>query len=215
MNQPPNLGLWAGMENANVYENGVYLTPGIYDLEIIRCIDKMTREKGPAFIAEAEVLSSTNPEHPVGSKRTWYQKMVDLNVGQGAIGGFLFGIFDLDNVPARKTDFWPYMGRFMPRVVGPENVLSGLMVHVRCTQITTVKKGQPFTKHDWEAFDYAGMGLPAPSWDEVRDSPPQFVAPAPGLYPVPTFTLPPGGQMNPERTLYWAPGMPGWAPVPR
>ncbi len=205
-----NAGLWAGIENANVYENGVYLTPGIYDLEVVRCISKKTREKGDAFIVEFEVLSTSTSDHPVGSKRTWYQKMVDISVGHGAVAGFLMGCFDLDNNAARKVDFFPYLGSFMPRVDGPENILSGIMVRARCTQITTVKKGQPFTKHDWEGFDYPGMGLTAPVWDEYRDRAGSPMMPP--AAPSGVWTPPPGATVNGK--LYWAPGMADWAPIP-
>lgn len=194
MMQVPNMGLWAGLNAATVFENGVYFGTGIFDVEIVRCLSKQTQKSGLAFIVECEVLTSTNPEHPAGSKRTWFQSMKNTNVGFGAVAGFLLAVFGLENNTARKQDFFPYLELFMGRVTGPENVLSGVVVHVECTMIKTQAKfnqqgvqisgGTDFTRHDWSAFDYdgarsVGLDLSPPRWgDYMRALPSGPAAPS-------------------------------------
>ena len=203
---PPNAGLWSGLGNATVFENGTYFTAGIYDVEIVRCVSKHTQKSGLGFIVETEVLSSSNLENPVGTKRTWYQSMKNLNVGFGAVAAFLLAAFDLNNTAERKTDFFPYLESFIRRVDGPENILSGFFLHLECTMIKTREKQSDFTRHDWSPFDYESFNLKQPRWEQYRGT--GLIVPSNGWQP------PPGAQMSPDGRMYWAPGMAGWANVP-
>jgi len=181
-------GLWDGLNDAEVFETGIYFSnkEGIYDVEIVRCVEKDTQRSGLAFIVETEVLTSTQPEDPAGSRRTWFQSMKNKKIGQGAVAGFLLALFGLENNSSRKTDFFPFLQRLMPRVTGPENVLSGFVIHLETNLIKTREKGEDFTRHNWSPFDFEearrlGIDLQPPKWaDHTRALPPAgYGAPPP------------------------------------
>ncbi len=195
------MGLWDGLSKAEVFENGVYLGPGIFDCEIVRCLVKDSQKSGMGFIAELEILQSSNPEHPAGVKRTWWQGMKNKNVAFGAIKDFMLQIFCLPNVKERETDFDPYLEAFMDRATGAENVLSGMFVHVECTMIKTREKQLDFTKHDWSPFDFAnarahGLDIVAPQWAQYRSGGGRILMPPP---PPPVNARP----KSPDGTLEW------------
>lgn len=215
------MSLWAGLSTAQVFENGVYFGPGIFDVEIVRCLSKDTQKSGLAFIVETEVLTSTNPEHPAGAKRTWFQSMKNKNVGFGAVAGFLLHAFALENNAARKTDFFPFLEPFMLRVTGPENVLSGCYLHLQCSMIKTKEKGNDFTRHDWSPFDYdearaAGVDLSPPRWgDYMRALPAAPSYGAPSGPPITAPTLSPDGKWRLDpATNAWITNTPPPPPPP-
>ncbi len=216
MPPPPVDNLWAGLNGATVFENGVYLSEGSFDLEIIRCISKKTQKSGLAFIVEVEVLSSTVSEHPVGSKRTWFQSMKNLNVGFNAVAGFLLKIFGLDNNAARKHDFFPYLEAFVPRMVTSEiNILAGMYIHCECTEIKTKERQLDFTRHDFSTFDYELLAMQPPEWPSalraLSSAPVQAALPmaAPMLDPSGRFQL-----VNNQWVPYQAPQLPPPPPPP-
>jgi hypothetical protein len=68
---------WSQIGQAPIFERGNYFNPGKYKLRLLRCLSKQTQKSGMAFIAEFGVLESDNPTHPIGSKGTFFVKMLD------------------------------------------------------------------------------------------------------------------------------------------
>lgn len=74
-----------------------------YELEVIRCIAKLSRNKKNLFIAECRVMKSDNVEHPVGAKRTWIQD-IEIDAGPGALKGFCVAALGIDHRSADGKD---------------------------------------------------------------------------------------------------------------
>jgi hypothetical protein len=212
-------GLWSGLGDADVFDRGAFLDPGgMFDVEIQRCLSKRTQKSGDCFIVEFDVLASSLPAHPAGSRRTWIQKMQNVATAHGAVKGFLMAIFNLEKEAARKHDFDPYLERFMRQVEGPRNILAGKLVHLETVHITTKEKGNDFTRHDWSPFDFAGMNVPPPSWQEhLQLMNKEEMQPSIGYGPPANsgaVGIPPGSQLTPDRQYYLPPGATAWIPVP-
>lgn len=151
--------LWAGLKNAKVSERGEFFGEGSFDLEIIRLQPKVSaRGKGLLFIAEFRVLQTSNPEDPFDSQRVWIVKMANQASWGNIKGLFIaaFGRHHADDKHWCETVLDPVIESITDRLTGPENPLAGVYVHLE-TNIGEVKAtGQPFTYHNWSAFDYEG-----------------------------------------------------------
>lgn len=79
--------LFEGLGGAQIFDRGKYFKPNFDGVVIVRkTLAKATRNKGIAFIVELEVEQSNLPQdHPVGSKGTWFQKLIDKDVAFPAI----------------------------------------------------------------------------------------------------------------------------------
>lgn len=147
------MGAFAGMRDAKMYETGTPLTQGVYTLEITKCILKNTRKSGLAFIAELTVLESNNPAHPVGSKRSWFQKMADLDVAHGSLKIFAAAVLGFDPMTQKeeiKAKLDPEIEAIMDAACDEgQQVFRGKRVAVECVPTTTKEKKLPFTRHNW------------------------------------------------------------------
>lgn len=65
---------FAGVRGAKLFDQGEYLEPGEYVLQIDSMVWKKLNEGGNALIVETTILASDNERHPVGKKRSWFQK---------------------------------------------------------------------------------------------------------------------------------------------
>ena len=81
-----------GTNTAAVFEKGTFLAPGNYLVEVERCLVKVTRKAGPAFIAELRILETSNPAHQIGQKVTWFQALKDADVSRPALKAFVHGV---------------------------------------------------------------------------------------------------------------------------
>ena len=147
------MGAFAGLRDAKTYEQGSYLSEGRYTLKICKSLVKDTRKSGSAFIVEAEILASTNPACPVGSKGTWFQGLKDKDVAFGAIKQFLYAVVGLDpsNDADKKTikdEIDPNIEDLMDEAV-TTNSLAGETVNVEVKNKLT-KAGKNFSQHNWQ-----------------------------------------------------------------
>jgi len=85
------MGLFDGIEDAEIFERGKFLPPAFVGvLEVKRTIAKESIKSGVGFIVEFEVIESNVPDKvPVGSKATWWQGMTDRTVAFPAIKEFV------------------------------------------------------------------------------------------------------------------------------
>lgn len=152
--------VFKGLRNAAVFERGVYLSPGQYELQIDKCLIKDTRKSGIGFIVEATVTKTSDEKnHPVGSKCTWFQGMRDKDVAFGSLKLFLYAALGLvygrdKEKIAEKVD--PNIESILYKaceksdlVPEGENALKGTKVAVRTYMKKTVAKGLDFTNHEW------------------------------------------------------------------
>lgn len=202
----PNL--WAGLNVAPTFEGGTYLGPGVFDVQVDRCLLKQTQKSGIGFIAELTVLESSNPDHPVGVQRGWFQKM-NTAPSLPAVKAFLLAVLGIDTDDAAKVaDVSGKLETLMPRIAGAENILAGWRVHVQCTMIKTGKGGD-FTRHDWEPYNYAQRQLQAPdlaAFLNAYGAAPQGYAPQ--GYGAPPPQAPPYGAPPPAQGWGAPPPMP-------
>lgn len=177
------MGIFDKIGEAPVFEFGVYMPPDFDgEVQIESAIVKPTFNKGDMFICEFSLMTSNLADHPPGSKRSWLVKLIDPTTAMPNIKQLIFGIFAIElNTPA-ETSVNQRLSAFMPRVIGPENILAGMKAHLT-TRATTTKKQTLFTRHQWTP-----PSTPNPSFDAVFASPPRYVAPPPAP---PAYAAPP------------------------
>lgn len=88
--QAPKAGLFDGIEDAEIFTRGKYMVSGfvgVLDVAKTHVVD--SRKSGPLFTVEFLVVETNNEkEHPVGSKCTWQQKLLDKEVALPEITKF-------------------------------------------------------------------------------------------------------------------------------
>lgn len=154
------MGIWDGIENAQITKRGKYLPAGHnFTLLIKKCDLITTRDKGDAFVVDFEVVESTDPNTPVGAERNWYQSTTDKNVFQGAVKLFVAAVYGYD-YSTMKDRFDREVGPSLAAIAeaslfkdgAGKNALAGQRVKVSTVEVTTVKRQQKFTRHDWAPF---------------------------------------------------------------
>lgn len=150
-----------GLTNANMFDRGVFLDPGVFTLKWIKALFKRTRKSGTCFIVEFEVVASSSPKHPVGSKATWCQKMQDLDVALGSLKSFLYAVLGFE-WPRDKEYLIANVDRNLKQILASaitENEgqklrdagdLDGKLVDVQVIMKKTGKGGD-FSQHNWSA----------------------------------------------------------------
>jgi hypothetical protein len=147
------MGLWDGIEDAELFERGVYLKGGfIGTVEIERTLVKHTRSSGDAFIVEMRVIKSNMDEHPVGQKVSWFQKLQDKDVALPAIKEWAAACagYQVTQKEEIKTEVDPVLKEMMEIATDnpDDNDFTGIRLHVETNQILT-KNNREFTRHNW------------------------------------------------------------------
>jgi hypothetical protein len=179
-------------KNAEIFERGQYLTAGRYKLEIERCLIKSLRAGGSAFIAEGRVLESSNEaDHPVGSKRTWFQKQNEsFQSSMKAFGLAMCGAPTHSKAMMAQAE--GHVDHVLEAAIDPaRNALHGFTVRVDVFERET-KAGGTFSQHDWEPSGDHDLGavlarVTSPAVPAAFAPPKAFVAPPP---PPPTSSSP-------------------------
>ena len=136
------MGFFSKIKDAQYGNTGNYFEEGVYRVRLVKVFVKdSARNPGTTnFIAECEVLESSNDNIKVGQIRSWspsFSKQPTMgNVRQFiavATGS------DIEEVGEDEADL----------AVGPDNPLAGIELNLRCV-IQTTTAGNPFTKHIWE-----------------------------------------------------------------
>lgn len=174
------MGAFSGLREAKMFERGTPLTAkkvgpnpaytkdkpegdsnepclwaeSTFDLEIEKCLLKKTRKSGMGFIVEMRV-TGTSPDpvaHPVGAKRSWFQKMEDADVAFGAIKQFAAAVSGVNpnDKEAVKRDVEPHVEDLMDKACDEGvNALKGSKV--RCTVLhKRTQKNFEFSQHNFE-----------------------------------------------------------------
>lgn len=152
-----------GLAGAKLYETGTYLqmdkelgASAHFVLEVDRIVTKDTRKSGAGFIIETRVLSSSDPEtDPVGSRRTVFIKMQDLDVALPNIKAFAYSVLGLD---PRNPDHRTAIKEKIDPVIVPlvkgfcdedKNPMRGKKFAVDTEVILTKQAQKKFTRHNF------------------------------------------------------------------
>lgn len=131
---------FSGVDDAEVFEGGVYFLPGVYTVEIRECKGVTSRKRQDLYIVECKILKSSNPLREAGTRASWCVNMSNdswksnLKKFAIAVNG---GEEDLGSVKD-----------FLMASISAANPVKGEQLELVCTQITT-RAGMPFTKHEW------------------------------------------------------------------
>lgn len=147
------MGIWDGVQNAQIFERGTFLEEGHYKARIKRCLDKTTRKSGQAFIAEFELIESSNQaKHPIGQTASWFQKLTDKDVAFPAIKAFVAAVlgYDMSN-KSHRDHFEANVGPQLVQILNHScdekiNYLKDKVVEIDVVKVTTTK-GLPFSRH--------------------------------------------------------------------
>lgn len=164
------MGLFDGIESAEIFERGKFLADGFRGiLEVKRTLVKDTRKGALGFIVEFEIMANMTPpraqlevpdawdkarnEYPVGSRCTWFQKMNDRTVALPALKAFVSACSGLEIFQKKEIEqqIAPHVQQLLEQcIASPEaNPLIGVNVFVECMKVQTKEKGADFTRHDW------------------------------------------------------------------
>lgn len=164
-----------GLNNAPVFEKGNPLKPGTFDLEVVQVISKKTNKIGDALIVEFKILNNYgHPDHKIGDKVSWFQKLIDTNVAFPAIKAFLIATlgYDYRNQKAEvDAKIAPNLEGLLIEAIQAGNTpgkgLNGSKVHVSTFHKETKPKpvvvqtpqgpqtqmqSGTFTVHDWSLY---------------------------------------------------------------
>ena len=152
------MGMFKGVNEAKVYDKGVYMEPGHnWVLKFEKAIAKETRASGNAFIVEFSVIESTCSAAPPGAKRTWFQSMKDKDVAFGAIKEFMRALCNVN--PDSKHEVEEFDNgleeilELATEFEGDADQHPLVGCKIRCeTRTVKTKKGEDFTLHAWSRF---------------------------------------------------------------
>lgn len=153
--------LFAGLSDAKLFENGVFLQPDHdYKMKVERLLVKKARKGFNAFILEGTILSSTSDKDPVGSKRSWLQKMEPEETAWPAIKGFFYALLGYNYAEDKAfllANVDPQLNALAKSAIedsGPKpQPFKGRTVGVRTTGTITKAAQKPFTRHDFYPTD--------------------------------------------------------------
>ena len=131
------------IKEARVSEGGVYVTPGVYLVEIDKIKTGKPRLGGDNFIVTCKILASNNAERPVGSTMDWYVDMKH-EPSPGNVKAFVMAA-----AGCSEAEVTP---EIIMSIVGTAQPLKGRKVHLTATNIKT-KAGKDFTKAVWALSD--------------------------------------------------------------
>lgn len=136
------MGRFSNIGSAKSSQGGVYFLPGAYALECKANKSGKTREGREFFVAEFEILESTNPERAVGTQVS-FMVMLDKNqdTALGNIKGYLAA---LCGIPEQDVD-----EAGVEAMVSAANPGMGMKVKALASNIKT-RAGKDFTKIIWE-----------------------------------------------------------------
>lgn len=164
------MGLFDGIENAEIFERGKFLPPGFAGvLEVKRTLSKDSLKSGVGFIVEFAVAQVDRPGQPdhelspvvLGEKRTWWQGMTDQTVAFPACLEFMAALsgYQRHEKDAIEAGVKPHVRETLNHAVKnpDENDLIGCQVRLETSHKIT-KKGSDFTVHTWSPHEDPGTG---------------------------------------------------------
>jgi hypothetical protein len=146
--------IFDGVGDAKLFERGRFFKPDFDGVVVVkRTIAKQTRAKGPAFIVEMEVLESNHPEHPVGFRGSWFQKLNDKDIAYSALKAWAAACFKFHSHQQAAIDeqLAPVLDDLLNNAAAsPDN---NDFVGVRLRLVTTLRKTRE--DKDFTTYDFA------------------------------------------------------------
>jgi hypothetical protein len=223
------MGLYDGLQNAEIGEGGRYLGDlgvGRFSLRVIRMLAKQSRKSGLMTIAELEVIESSNPSEPLGQKVGWAQSHREIEIADRAIKEFvaaLLGYYWPDDKERIKAELNPRVVQLMEQAVGPANIFAGKCVTSDNYEKITQRNNKRIVLPRWSPFE----GEEPPARVESAPAAPAYAPPGPNFGPTyqpphPAFmpTQQPAAPANvyppkgPPMPAYAGAPVPPWSPPP-
>lgn len=138
------MGVFSGIEQAKTFKKSPYIAPGQYTLSVrsLAVVNSKAGKSRVFFVAEFDVVASTNPEFQPGALVSW---LVDMNNGDTSLSDVkLFASAILDCEEEEVTE------AAMDKLTGPEQPATGIRVKANAFNIVT-RAGADFTKIRWDS----------------------------------------------------------------
>lgn len=148
------MGIFDGMKDAKVFENGRKLPPGDHVVKILECLVRQSAQHGnQMFICEYELLSSTSPEAQVGGKYSWVQHLKDINVAKSALKQFVLAVMQADE-QRNKEHFDQCVAacEAQGQAAIDKGAFNGCYVRVSTNKTITAKAKQEFNRHTFYPY---------------------------------------------------------------
>lgn len=143
--------LFDGIEDAEIYERGVYMSGGFDgEVEILKTIQNRSRKGDDAFIVDMRIVSGGTQKDPNGAKRSWYVKHNDSFHGNVKVWAAAIMGYESSDKEGIAEKVAPRLKNLLLKAVAnPEdNKFIGRRVHLVTATIET-RAGGEFTRHDW------------------------------------------------------------------
>jgi hypothetical protein len=144
--------LWEGIGNAEIYDRGKYFKPGFQGIVIVKkTLAKETRKSGMAFIVELEVATTNMLEqHSVGSKGTWFVKLIDKDVAFPNIATWAAACCGVEGKDNIKKEVLPILKDLMTYATDHPDANEFIDVKVYLsTEGVKTKADTDFTRYDF------------------------------------------------------------------
>ena len=145
------MGVFSGIEKAEVYSSGRYITPGRYRMVVnqILLVDSKQKRGVQFFVVEATILHTTSPDYEAGDNVSW---LVDMSkqVAHSNCKNFAMAL----NPDAKDGDITEEV---MDALVGPDNPGQGITVDCDASTRTS-RAGNDYTRVDWKAATKEWVG---------------------------------------------------------
>jgi len=155
------MGIFDNIGNAQYFEGGKYVSPGLYLAEVVKVKQAATRQKRPFFVVEMKVKESSNlKEHPIGTDMSW-MVMLDQDAALGNIKHFIS--------VASETPINEVQAADAEDACSEGNPLAGVTVRVMAVNIKT-RAQKDFTKVRFLPASMSAVDAAAQHADEVASS---------------------------------------------
>lgn len=146
------MGLFQGMESAQVGQGGIYFTPGKYLVEVVKCFCLRSRKREDLFIVEFLIHESDSPDRGVGTKASWVVNFKQ-DAALGNIKGFLAACngIDPDNTEMVTAEITEEVSEYA--VDEEENPLAGTKVRLVAVNKKLKDGVSDFTLHLWSPLE--------------------------------------------------------------
>lgn len=142
------MGYFDQQANVKVGGQGTYLTKGMYRVKVQKMLVK--DNSGVLVIFEFEVVSSDNPDHPVGSTRSWTAKILggtpkQVSAAQSNLNRFLIAALGYKPDTEEANSVITQSPKIFQEGLD-KGIFNGTLLDL---EVTTIKKndGGDFNKH--------------------------------------------------------------------
>lgn len=147
-NQSPPVNfsqLFYGMGELDPSSGGIYFEPGVYLLAVAKIKVDQSQSGHPYFVVEFDILESSHPQRPVGTRMSWMSTLKDrrhIETFLRNVKGCLLAIIQTGHPSVSLNQV---NDQAVQWACSEQQPLTGVRVRAQATAITT-SEGNPFTK---------------------------------------------------------------------